>query len=145
MSTSLTPTTGSPLIAVVGATGNQGSSVVDALLARGARVRAVVRDPDKLTARALADRGVELTVGDLTDPPSLDSLFDGVDAAFAMTTPLPGGTEQEAATGIAIADAAARAGSRAPARGRPGVPHLVFSSVGGAERESGVPHFESKR
>jgi uncharacterized protein YbjT (DUF2867 family) len=134
MSTSLTPTTGSPLIAVVGATGNQGGSVVDALLARGARVRAVVRDPDKLTARALADRGVELTVGDLTDPPSLD-LFDGVDAAFAMTTPLPGGTEQEAATGITIADAAAHAG----------VPHLVFSSVGGAERESGVPHFESKR
>ena len=135
MSTSLTPPTGSPLIAVVGATGNQGGSVVDALLARGARVRAVVRDPDKLTARALADRGVELTVGDLTDPPSLDALFDGVDAVFAMTTPLPGGTEQEAATGIAIADAAARAG----------VPHLVFSSVGGAERESGVPHFESKR
>ena len=73
MSTSLTPPTGSPLIAVVGATGNQGGSVVDALLARGARVRAVVRDPDKLTARALADRGVELTVGDLTDPPSLDA------------------------------------------------------------------------
>src|SRR6478736_654666 len=104
MSTSLTPPTGSPLI-----------SVVDALLARGARVRAVVRDPDKLTARALADRGVELTVGDLKDPPSLDALFDGVDAAFAIS--------------------AARAG----------VPHLVFSSVGGAERESGVPHFESKR
>src|SRR6478752_9014536 len=135
MSTSLTPSTGSSLIAVVGATGNQGGSVVDALLARGARVRALVRDPGKPTARALADRGVELTVGDLTDPPSLDALFDGVDAAFAMTTPLPGGTEQEAANGIAIADAAARAG----------VPHLVFSSVGGAERESGVPHFESKR
>ena len=55
--------------------------------------------------------------------------------AFAMTTPLPGGTEQETATGIVIADAAARAD----------VPHLVFSSVGGAERDSGVPHFESKR
>ena len=37
--------------------------------------------------------------------------------------------------GIVIADAAARAN----------VPHLVFSSVGGAERDSGVPHFESKR
>ena len=46
MSTSLTPSTGSPLIAVVGATGNQGGSVVDALLARGAPVRALVRDPD---------------------------------------------------------------------------------------------------
>jgi len=39
--------------------------------------------------------GVELTVGDLTDAASLETLFDGVDAAFAMTTPIPGGTEQE--------------------------------------------------
>jgi uncharacterized protein YbjT (DUF2867 family) len=52
-----------------------------------------------------------------------------------MTTPIPGGTEHETAVGIAIADAAAHAQ----------VKHLVFSSVGGAERESGVPHFESKR
>jgi uncharacterized protein YbjT (DUF2867 family) len=123
------------LIAVVGGTGHQGGSAIDALLTKGARVRALVRDPDKPAAVALADRGVELTVGDLTDPASVGALFDGVDAAFAMTTPFPGGTEQETATGIAIADAAARAG----------VPHLVFSSVGGAERESGVPHFESKR
>jgi uncharacterized protein YbjT (DUF2867 family) len=132
---SSTPRTAAPLIAVVGGTGHQGGSVIDALLTHGARVRALVRDPDKEAARALADRGVELTVGDLTDPASLGALFDGVVAAFAMTTPFPGGTGQESESGIAIADAAARAG----------VPHLVFSSVGGAERESGVPHFESKR
>lgn len=135
MSTSLTPSTGSPLIAVIGATGKQGGSVVNALLTRDARVRALVRAPDKPAAKALADRGVELSVGDLDDAASLDALFAGVDAAFAMTTPLDGGTDRETTTGIAIADAAARAG----------VPHLVFSSVGGAERESGVPHFESKR
>lgn len=127
--------TGAPLVAVVGGTGHQGGSVINALLTQGARVRALVRDPDKPTARALAVRGVDLAVGDFTDLVSLGVLFDGVDAAFAMTTPFPGGTEQETATGVTIADAAARAG----------VPHLVFSSVGGAERESGVPHFESKR
>jgi uncharacterized protein YbjT (DUF2867 family) len=33
----------------------------------------------------------------------------------------------------------------AEAAARAGVPHVVYSSVGGAERESGVPHFESKR
>ena len=135
MSTSLTPSLGSPVIGVVGGTGKQGGSVIDALLVRGARVRALVRDPDKPAARALADRGVELSIGDLGDAASLDVLFDGVDAAFAMTTPLEGGTERETEVGIAIADAAARAG----------VPHLVLSTVGGAERESGVPHFESKR
>jgi uncharacterized protein YbjT (DUF2867 family) len=99
------------------------------------RVRALVRDPGKPAAQALAARNVELTVGDLTDPASLDAFLDGADAVFAMTTPFTEGTDRETATGIAIADAAARAG----------VPHLVYSSVGGAERESGVPHFESKR
>ncbi|MEV6926148.1 NmrA/HSCARG family protein [Dactylosporangium sp. NPDC051485] len=135
MNTSVTPSTGSRLIAVVGATGKQGGSVVDALLERGARVRALVRDPGAPAAQHLADRGVELTAGDLGDAASLDTLFDGVDAAFAMTTPIPAGTGQETADGTAIADAAARAQ----------LPHLVFSSVGGAERETGVPHFESKR
>jgi uncharacterized protein YbjT (DUF2867 family) len=135
MPLSLTPSTGSPLIAVIGGTGKQGGSVIDALLSRGARVRALVRDPEKPAAQALVDRGVELSIGDLGDGASLDALFAGADAAFAMTTPLDGGTKRETTTGIAIADAAARTG----------VPHLVFSSVGGAERETGVPHFESKR
>jgi uncharacterized protein YbjT (DUF2867 family) len=46
-----------------------------------------------------------------------------------------GGTEGETRRGRTVADSAARAG----------VPHVVYSSVGGAERHSGVPHFESKR
>jgi uncharacterized protein YbjT (DUF2867 family) len=135
MNSSVRTSGGSPRIAVIGATGNQGGSVVQALMGGGVRVRALVRDPSKPAAQALAARAVELTVGDLTDAAALDTFFEGVDAAFAMTTPFPGGTERETGTGIVIADAAARAG----------VPHLVFSSVGGAERESGVPHFESKR
>ncbi|OMH25122.1 hypothetical protein BKD30_06550 [Tersicoccus phoenicis] len=130
-----TPENNAP-IAVVGATGQQGGSVIDALLDRGASVRALVRDPQADKARALADRGVELSRGDVTDLASLDALFDGVAAAFAMTTMAgPDGIEGEVASGTAIADAAARAH----------VPHLVFSSVGGAERHTGIPHFESKR
>ncbi|MFC9351720.1 NmrA/HSCARG family protein [Arthrobacter sp. NPDC057013] len=135
MNSSDTPFGGSRHIAVVGATGNQGGSVVQALLDGDVRVRALVRDAGKPAARALAARGVELTVGDLADEASLDTFLDGVDAVFVMTTPFPDGTERETSTGIAIADAAARGG----------VPHLVYSSVGGAERDSGVPHFESKR
>jgi uncharacterized protein YbjT (DUF2867 family) len=73
----------SPVIAVAGATGNQGGSVVQALLEGDVRVRALVRDPGKPAAQALAARDVELTVGDLTDPASLDAFFDGVDAVFA--------------------------------------------------------------
>ncbi|GAA1487958.1 NmrA/HSCARG family protein [Brachybacterium sacelli] len=126
-------------LAVYGATGQQGGAVVDALLARGATVRAPVRTPDSETAQALAQRGVELATANADDPESMTAALEGAQALFFMTSP-PGGmqsedTEGETRQGIALADAAQRAG----------VPHIVFSSVGGAERESGIPHFESKR
>lgn len=51
-----------------------------------------------------------------------------------MTTPFEQGVEIEVAQGIAITDAAKTAG----------VGHLVYSSVGSADRSTGVPHFDSK-
>jgi uncharacterized protein YbjT (DUF2867 family) len=134
MNTSLAPATSGRLIAVIGATGKQGGSVVDALLDQGLTLRALVRDPGSAAAQALRARGVELLEGDLADPTSLESLLSGVEGAFAMSTPVDG-TDVEVAAGKAIADAAARIG----------VPHLVFSTVGGAERNTGIAHFESKR
>lgn len=127
-------------IAVFGATGSQGGSVTDALLRQGANVRALVRNTQSDRARSLADRGVELVRADVDDPQSLTDALVDVDAFYFMTTPYAGGLENpdselEARQGVALADAAAAAG----------VPHVVFSSVGGAERNSGVPHFESKR
>lgn len=122
--------------AVTGATGQQGGATARALLAAGANVRALVRDPDAAAARALAGAGADLVRADLTDPASLAAAFTGVDGVFAMTTSFtPRGTEGETADGVRIADAAAAVG----------VPHLVYSSVGGAERGTGIPHFESKR
>jgi uncharacterized protein YbjT (DUF2867 family) len=134
MNTSLPLGTPTRLVAVIGATGKQGGSVVDALLDEGLGARALVRDLGSAAAEALLDRGVELVKGDLVDPGSLESLLRDVDGAFAMSTPVDG-TDVEVAAGIAIADAAARVG----------VPHLVFSTVGGTERSSGIAHFESKR
>ncbi|MBB3674408.1 NmrA/HSCARG family protein [Modestobacter versicolor] len=125
-----------PLVAVVGATGQQGGATARALLADGGRVRALVRDPAKPAARALAERGAELVRADLTDPASLRGALSGVDRVFAMTTFAGSrGIEGEVADGRNLADAAVAAGVR----------HLVYSSVGGAERHTGVPHFESKR
>ncbi len=125
-----------PPYAVIGATGQQGGAVADALLARGLPVRGLVRDAGSASSRALEERGVGLVTADLDDPDSLTAAMRGTAALFAMTTYSgPEGTEGEVAHGRAIADAAARAG----------VPHVVYSSVGGAERRSGVPHFESKR
>ncbi|MEU4243176.1 NmrA/HSCARG family protein [Actinoplanes sp. NPDC026619] len=125
-------------IAVFGGTGKQGGAVIDALLSRGARVRALVRNPESERARALAGRGVELAPVGIGDAASLSAALHGVDAFFFMTTPegtSPAEIEGETRQGIALVEAAVAAA----------VPHVVFSSVGGAERESGVPHFDSKR
>lgn len=121
--------------AVIGATGQQGGAVVDALLERGAAVRGLTRDPESASARTLSDRGVSVVAADLDEPETLRAAFSDVEGVFAMTTFASArGTEGEVEHGKAIGDAAAAAG----------VPHLVYSSVGGAERNTGVPHFESK-
>ncbi|GLY93865.1 NmrA/HSCARG family protein [Actinoplanes sp. NBRC 103695] len=125
-------------IAVFGGTGKQGGSVIDALLSRGAHVRALVRSPESDRARALAGRGVELARVEIDDATSLSAALRGAEAFFLMTTPAGhtlADAEGETRQGVALVDAAVAAA----------VPHVVFSSVGGAERDSGVPHFESKR
>ncbi|MGW1163514.1 NmrA/HSCARG family protein [Streptomyces sp. NPDC002513] len=121
-------------ILVLAATGGQGRAVTDALLARGTRVRALVRDPGRRAARDLAHQGVEVVAGSLNDPESLAAAMTGVAGVFAFTTPFEAGVEAEVAQGRAILAAAQQAR----------VPHLVFSSVAGADQNSGVPHFESK-
>ncbi|MFH8444595.1 NmrA/HSCARG family protein [Streptomyces sp. NPDC018026] len=121
-------------VAVLGATGGQGGAVVRALLAEGVPVRAVVRSPRSARARAPQERGVEVVPGDLEDTDSLTPAFTGVRAAFAVTTPFEEGVEAEVRQGRSIVSAAVAAE----------VPHLVFSSVAGADRDSGVPHFQSK-
>ena len=134
MNASLPPVASPRLIGVIGATGQQGGAVVDALIEQGLSVRALVRDPEGARVRALAGRGVEIVTGNVADAASLDTLLSGIDGVFAMSTPVDG-PDVEVTAGIAIADAAARNG----------VPHTVFSTVGGAERQTGIAHFESKR
>ncbi|MEW2288462.1 NmrA family NAD(P)-binding protein [Streptomyces sp. NPDC047841] len=121
-------------VLVLAATGGQGGAVTDALLGRRARVRALVRDPGRSSARELAERGVEVVAGSLGDRASLASAMRGVAGVFAFTTPFEAGVDAEVDQGRAILAAAADAR----------VPHLVFSSVAGADQDSGVPHFQSK-
>jgi uncharacterized protein YbjT (DUF2867 family) len=121
-------------IAVLGATGGQGGAVVAALLEAGRPVRAVVRDPGGGRARSLAAAGAEVVPGDLFDATSLADAFRGAAAAFAVTTPFQDGLDAEVAQGAAIVRAAADAA----------LPHLVMASVASADRDTGVPHFETK-
>ncbi|HVD90521.1 MAG TPA: NmrA/HSCARG family protein, partial [Jatrophihabitantaceae bacterium] len=123
-------------IAVVGATGLQGGATVRALLGANVPVRALARRTDSDAARALSELGAELVAADLDDPEGLRAAFTGVHGVFAMTTPgYELRVDLEVTHGHAIADAAAAVS----------VPHVVYSSVGGAERNTGIPHFDSKR
>jgi uncharacterized protein YbjT (DUF2867 family) len=123
-------------IAVFGATGQQGGAVVDALLEREARVRALVRNPQSGRAQALAARGVELAAVRSGDPASLAAALTAVEAFYFMTPESNSLDEVEAEIriGTALVDAAVTAR----------VPHVVYNSVFGADRESGVPHHDSK-
>lgn len=124
------------IIAVTGATGQQGSAVVRHMLAAGWRVRALTRDADKPAAKALRDQGAEIVKADNDDRASLVSAFTGADAVFAVQNYwLPNvGKDGEIRQGKLAADAAKATG----------VPHFIYSSVGAAHRGMGQKHFESK-
>jgi uncharacterized protein YbjT (DUF2867 family) len=121
------------LIAVIGATGQQGGGVVRALQARGQfKVRALTRNPGK--HRDLADEVVE---ADLNRPETLAAAFKGAYAVFLVTTSSLEGTDErkQGAAAVKAANAA-------------GVKHVVWSTLPDVEAISGgkfhVPHFTNK-
>jgi uncharacterized protein YbjT (DUF2867 family) len=76
------------IIAVVGATGAQGGGLVRAILADREgefAVRALTRNPDSESARALAGLGAEVVQADLDDQASLERAFAGAYGVFALT------------------------------------------------------------
>jgi uncharacterized protein YbjT (DUF2867 family) len=131
----------SPIL-VFGATGQQGGSVVNALLKSGSPVRALVRNPGSEKAAALSARGVELVRGDMSDPSSIRPAIAGASGVFSVQTSSPGGEitdADEVRFGVTIADLAVEAG----------VQHLVYSSIcsisGADDEPTGMGHFDSKR
>ena len=124
------------IIAVTGATGQQGGAVARKLLAEGWTVRALTRDTDKPGAQELASLGAELVPGDMEDRAELEAAFEGAYGVFSVQNFwLPNvGFEGEIRQGKNVADAAKAAG----------VQHLVYSSVGSAHRGMGQKHFDSK-
>jgi uncharacterized protein YbjT (DUF2867 family) len=122
------------IILVTGATGNQGGAIARHLLQRGKfKVRAMVRDQNKPAAQALQQAGAELVQADFNDRASLDRALQGIYGVFSIQD-FRDGVETEIRQGSAIADAAKAVG----------IQHFVYSSVGSAERNTGIPHFESK-
>ena len=120
-------------VVVTGSTGKQGGSVARGLLERGHKVRAVTRDPNSSQAKLLANAGATLVAASLEDTAAITQALEGATSLFAMTTPYEGGAQADTQQGIAAAAAAKGAGV-----------HLVFASIGSANRHTGIPHFDSK-
>ena len=124
------------IIAVAGATGQQGGIVARRLLADGWQVRALTRDANKPAAQELKALGAEIVPGDMDNRVELEAAFQGVYGVFSVQNFwLPNvGFEGEIRQGKNVADVAQAAGAQ----------HLVYSSVGAAHRGLGQKHFESK-
>ncbi len=122
------------IILVSGATGKQGGAVARHLLKSGWKVRALTRSPEKAEATALIKEGARIVKGDLNNPASLRSALSGVYGVYSVQNSWEHGVEKEIVQGMTFADEAKRAGAA----------HFVYSSVGSADCNTGVPHFESK-
>jgi uncharacterized protein YbjT (DUF2867 family) len=121
------------LIAVIGASGQQGGAVMRALQAQGQfNVRALTRNPGK--HRGLGDEVVE---ADLDRPETLKAAFAGAHGVFLVTNFWETGADE-----LQQATAAVRAAKEA------GVDHFVWSTLPDVEAISGgklhVPHFTGK-
>ncbi|MEU4600124.1 NmrA/HSCARG family protein [Nocardia sp. NPDC023988] len=110
-------------VLITGATGKQGGVTARRLLADGHRVRALVRDPHSPAARALAEVGADLVVGDFDDPTSLRAAAKGTRAVFLIPPadygPSGWTAGDEARRGIAMIEAARAAE----------VDQIVFSGI----------------
>ncbi len=118
------------LVVVVGATGRQGQSAVRSLLRKGYKVRALVRNTKKIN-ELLKGGDVEIFKGDLSSKESLRGLYDN---AYGLFFALPY-TKDSITFGKNLLDVAKKANLK----------HIVYSSVGGADRYSKVDHFCYKK
>ncbi|MGD0116564.1 MAG: NmrA family NAD(P)-binding protein [Candidatus Binatus sp.] len=112
-------------ILAIGGTGNVGSEVVKELKKRNADVRILVRKKDKASPE-----GVEVAVGDLLDPVSVQQALHGVDKLYLLNAVTP----DELTQGLIAYDLAKRLKLK----------HIVYHSVFRVEHFKDVPHFASK-
>lgn len=106
----------SQILAVFGATGHQGRSVInyvlnDPELSQKYKIRAITRDVNSEKAKQLQGK-VEVVHGDVVDRASLETVLTGAHTVFAMTTPSfgPDALEVEFNNGKRIADVAVEKG-----------------------------------
>jgi len=112
-------------ILVIGGTGNVGAEVVKELQKRKADIRLLIRKDS--TPMPL---GVEVAIGDLLDPVSMEKAMHGVDKLYLLNTDAP----DELTQGLIAYDLAKKLKLK----------HIVYHSVFRVEHFKDVPHFASK-
>jgi uncharacterized protein YbjT (DUF2867 family) len=112
-------------ILVTGGTGNVGKEVVKELLKRDADIRLLVRKEG-----VSVPKGVEIAIGDLLDPVSVEKALRGVDKLYLLNAVTP----DELTQGLIAYDLAKRLKLK----------HIVYHSVFRVDRFKDVPHFASK-
>ncbi|KAB8231678.1 NmrA/HSCARG family protein [Aspergillus alliaceus] len=134
------------IITVVGATGQQGRSVIRTILqnpklSQEFKIRGITRDVSKPEAQALLKQGIEVKSADMNSKECLSQALQGSHSVFLVTTPAWGnaGSDAELVHGKNVANAAKETG----------VQHLIFSSLLNVTETSGgrlkhVPHFDHK-
>lgn len=127
-------TRGERPIAVVGATGRQGTQVVRHLLAQGWSVRALTRNPTSRKAASLGHLGAELVQANLENPASLEVAFAGAYGAYSVQQPIAGKIDVEIRHGVNVAYAAKATG----------VEHVVYASAGLGEKKVGIEQWDAK-
>jgi len=121
-------------ILITGVTGKQGGAVAQALLGAGFRLRGLTRQPESERATTLARNGVDIVKGDLDDEATLRRALTGAWGVFGVQNTWEAGVEREEVQGKRLATLAREAG----------VEHYVYTSVGSAHKQTGIPHFDNK-
>ncbi len=116
------------MFVIAGVSGNTGSIVAEELLARGKKVRVVVRDAKK--AQAWRDKGAEIAVASLDDAGALAKALAGAEGAYLLSPPDLGASDF-----LALRKKTASAIAEAVETSR--VPHVVFLSSIGAQHQTG--------
>lgn len=117
------------MFAIAGVTGHTGAAAAEALIARGRKVRAIIRSAEK--GEPWRRKGCEVAVADLANPEALSKALDGVEGAWLLSPPNFAATDFLADRKVfleRVADGVRRSRLR----------NLVFLSSVGAQHPAGT-------
>ncbi|WP_276502073.1 NmrA/HSCARG family protein [Terrimonas pollutisoli] len=120
-------------IFVTGATGKQGGAAIKHLLQRGFAIKAFTRNKESKAAQLLRQPNVEIIEGNLDEPSTYTDHLDNIHGIFAVLDFKQGPTK-ETEQGFDLIIAAKEKS----------IAHFLYSSVIGADANTGIPHWESK-